>query len=178
MNDGGQASGLVGGANLSPKNIWPLQSQCLAFYGDPRAPSWLHANTVDVSCPWPLHMGAIAIPHILIHKKCAESLARVLNNIWDAAGRSLSTIRKLRYDVYDGSYNLRPIRGSTALSMHAFAAAIDWDAADNAQHSLKHLFQEDSLLVVKFKEEGWVWGGDWSPGSIDAMHVQAARVHA
>ena len=24
----------------------------------------------------------------------------------------------------------------------------------------------------------WIWGGDWSPGSIDAMHVQAARVHS
>lgn len=160
-------------------NVWPLQSQCLAYYGDPRSPSWLQANTIDVPCPWPLHMGNLTIPHILIHKKCAESLARVLNNIWDASGKSLSTIQKLRYDQYDGSYNLRLIRGSAiAMSMHAYAAAIDWDAADNAQHSQKHLFQDDSLLVVKFKEEGWIWGGDWSPGSIDAMHVQAARVHA
>ena len=62
--------------------------------------------------------------------------------------------------------------------MHAFAAAIDWDAADNEQHALRHLFQNDSLLVVKFREEGWIWGGDWSPGSVDAMHVQAARIHA
>jgi hypothetical protein len=159
-------------------NVWPLQSQCIAFYGDPRSPNWSHANTIDVPCPWPLHMGTLAIPHILIHKKCAESLTRVLNNIWDATGRSRDTIKTLRYDVYDGSYNLRTIRGGTsALSMHAFAAAIDWDAADNAQHSQKHLFQEDSLLVVKFKEEGWIWGGDWR-SSIDAMHVQAARIHA
>lgn len=160
-------------------NIWPLQSQCLAFYGDPRQGSWLQANTIAVPCPWPLRMGNLTIPKILIHKKCAESLARVLNNVWDAAGKSLATIQTLRYDRYDGSYNLRNIRGSaSALSMHAFAAAIDWDAADNAQHAQKHLFQDDSLLVVKFKEEGWIWGGDWSPGSIDAMHVQAARIHA
>ena len=183
----GQASGLqeggdareraIVGASLSPQK-WPLQSQAIAFYGDPRSANWLHANTIDVPCPWPLHMGNHAIPHILIHKKCAESLTRVLNTIWNATGRSLSTIEKLRYDQYDGSYNLRLIRGSaSALSMHAFAAAIDWDAADNPQHAQKHLFADDSLLVVKFKEEGWVWGGDWSPGSIDAMHVQAARVH-
>ena len=160
-------------------NVWPLQNDCVSFYGDPRAQNWLHANTVGVPCPWPLHMGTVSIPHILIHKKCAESLARVLNAVWDATGKSLSAIQALRYDRYDGSYNYRPIRGSTAgvLSMHAFAAAIDWDAADNAQHAQKHLFQDDSLLVVKFKEEGWIWGGDWSPGSIDAMHVQAARVH-
>ena len=159
-------------------NVWPLQSQCISFYGDPRRASWLQANTVDVPCPWPLKMGNLEIPHILIHKKCAESLARVLNSVWDAVGKSPGTIQKLRYDQYDGSYNLRLIRGSAvALSMHAFAAAIDWDAADNAQHAQKHLFHDDSLLIVKFKEDGWIWGGDWSPGSVDAM-VQAARVHA
>ena len=160
-------------------NIWPLQSQCLEFYGDPRQAGWLQANTVSVTCPWPLHMGSVPVAHIVIHKKCADSLTRILNSIWDAAGRSADTIRKLRYDEYDGSYNLRTIRGDTsALSMHAFAAAIDWDAADNEQHALRHLFQDDSLLVVKFREEGWIWGGDWSPGSVDAMHVQAARIHA
>jgi hypothetical protein len=123
-------------------------------------------------------MGNVAISHILIHKKCAESLARVLAAVWEGAGRSVETIKRLRYDVYDGSYNLRTIRGSaSAFSMHAFAAAIDWDAADNEFHSPRHLFTDDSLLVVKFKEEGWIWGGDWAPGSVDAMHVQAARVH-
>lgn len=157
---------------------WPLQKDCRAFYGDPFQPGWLQANTTDVPCPWPLQMGDIAVPHILIHKKCAASLTRVLRNIWDAAGHDINTIRHLRYDRYDGSYNPRRIRGSAvAWSMHAFAAAIDWDAADNAQHAQKHLFADDSLLVVKFKEEGWIWGGDWSPGSVDAMHVQAARVH-
>jgi hypothetical protein len=61
--------------------------------------------------------------------------------------------------------------------MHGFGAAIDWDAEENEQHSTKHLFQENSLIVVKFKEQGAVWGGDWSPQSIDAMHLQFARVH-
>jgi hypothetical protein len=89
----------------------------------------------------------------------------------------VETIRALRYDVYDGSYNLRPMRGGSALSMHSFACAIDWDAADNQFHAQKHLFTDSSLLVVKFKEEGWIWGGDWLPGSEDSMHVQAARVH-
>jgi len=176
MNSGGPASGLqqpgeareraiagasagVGGRPARAPIIWPLQRDCLAFYGDPRAANWLHANTVDVACPWPLHVGTVPVSHILIHKKCAESLARVLS-----------------YDVYDGSYNLRVMRGGAALSMHAFACAIDFDAADNVFHSAQHVFQHDSLIVVKFIEEGWVWGGDWQPGSVDAMHFQAARV--
>jgi hypothetical protein len=159
-------------------NVWPLQSQCPAFYGDPRTAGWLASNTIDVLCPWPLKMGELSVPHILIHRKCADSLTRVLGSIWDATGHNLPLIQQLKYDQFSGSYNLRLIRGSVSdMSMHAFAAAIDWDAGDNAQHSQKHLLQDDSLLVVKFKEESWIWGGDWSPGSIDAMHVQAARVH-
>ncbi|MDE2471969.1 MAG: M15 family metallopeptidase [Bradyrhizobium sp.] len=158
-------------------NVWPLQSDCVAFYGDPSQANWLQANTIDIPCPWPLFMGNDPIAHILIHKKCADSLTRVLNNVWDAVGHSIDAIKKLRYDQYDGSYNFRPIRGGGIRSMHAFAVAIDWDAADNQFHSSRHLFTDDSLIVVKFKEEGWIWGGDWSPGSVDAMHVQAARVH-
>jgi len=158
-------------------NVWPLQRDCPTFYGNPSAKNWLHDNTTDVACPWPLFMDTTPVAHILIHKRCADSLARVLNNIWDAVGKSVSAIKALRYDRFSGSYNFRPIRGGHNLSMHSFAAAIDWDAEDNAQHDLHHLFKDDSLLVVKFKEESWIWGGDWSPGSVDAMHVQAARVH-
>lgn len=158
-------------------NIWPLQKDCLAYYGDPRRAGWLHENTCDVACPWPLHYGSVPVAHILIHKKCAVSLQAVLFNIWGAVNHDLEKIKALRYDRFSGSYNLRVMRGGNALSMHSFACAIDWDAEDNTFHSTKHLFTDQSLLVVKFKEEGWVWGGDWVPGSVDAMHVQAARIH-
>jgi hypothetical protein len=156
---------------------WPLQTECPSFYGNPRQAGWLHANTVDVVCPWPLHVGKQPVSHITIHKKCAESLTRVLGSVWDAVGHNVGVIHQLRYDVYDGSYNFRSKRGGSSLSMHAYACAIDWDAEDNAFHSSHHLFTDSSPLIVKFKEEGWVWGGDWSPGSIDSMHIQAARVH-
>jgi D-alanyl-D-alanine carboxypeptidase len=159
---------------------WPLQRDCLTFYGDPRRPDWLQANTVGVPCPWPLHIDGITTNHIVINKKCAPSLANVLTAIWMACGNSpierLAKIHALRYDIYDGSYNLRPMRGSATLSMHAFACAIDWDAKDNEYHSRRHLFTHESILVKAFQAEGWVWGGDWMPGT-DAMHVQAARVH-
>lgn len=158
-------------------NIWPLQSQCPQFYGDPRRPGWLHENTTDVPCPWPLVCGGVGVSHILIHKKCATSLGAVLQKVWDTVGHDIEKINALRYNIYDGSYNLRVMRGGNALSMHSYACAIDWDAADNTFHSNKHLFTDQSLLVVKFKEEGWVWGGDWNPGSQDAMHIQAARIH-
>ena len=162
--------------------IWPLQSNCNAFYGDPgdtpdQWAAWEKEYLVDVPCPWPLNMDNVVVTKIRINKKCADSLTRVLNNIWDATAHSLSAIQTLRYNLFSGSYNQRPIRGGTMRSMHGYGAAIDWDDQDNQQHALHHLFTDSSLLIVKFKEENWIWGGDWSPASIDAMHVQAARVH-
>jgi len=155
-------------------NTWPLQRDCIAFYGNPYRAGWLHENTIDVDCPWPLHIGNQTCAHILIHKKCAASLTRVLNNIWEAVGKDVLEINSLHYNRYDGSYNLRSMRGSANISMHSFACAIDWDAEENEFHSQHHKFTDNDLLVVKFKEEGWAWGGDWH--SPDAMHVQAARV--
>ena len=157
---------------------WPLQRDCIAFYGNPAQSGWLHDNTVYVQCPWTLFVGAQPTNHILIHKRCAESLARVLANVWDAVGKNAAQIKVLHFDKYDGSYNFRPMRGSAAMSMHSFACAIDWDASDNPFHSTRHLFTDATILVQKFKEEGWIWGGDWTPGSQDAMHVQAARIHS
>lgn len=159
-------------------NKWPLQSECDKFYGNPREHGWLAANTVAVPVPWPMHIGKTPVDHILIHKKCADSLKRTLSAIWVACGQNLDKIKQLHYDVYDGSYNFRPMRGSTRLSMHSYACAIDFDAAHNAFHSTQHFFHSDSPIVVEFKKEGWIWGGDWSPGSQDAMHFQAARIHA
>lgn len=164
-------------------NVWPLQKDCDAFYGNPRGINstydvkWADANLTHVTCPWPLHMGKITVPKITIHVKCADSLARVLGNIWDALAHDYPKIQTLKYDQYSGSFNYRPMRGGSALSMHSYGVAIDWDDQDNLQHAKKHLFQDDSLLVVKFKEEGWIWGGDWGGSSIDSMHVQAALVH-
>lgn len=158
--------------------VWPLQSQAMQFYGDPRQSGWLAAYTTRVTCPWPLYVGGKPMSSgVLIHKKCAESLARVFAAIWDAVGGDVQKIHALRYDVFDGSYNFRAKRGSSSLSMHSYACALDFDAEDNAFHSVKHLYTEDSIIVRCFEAERWVWGGRWSVNSVDAMHFQAARVH-
>jgi hypothetical protein len=156
--------------------VWPLQTQCGVFYGNPYSRSWQAANLVHVHCPWPLLMGRYTMYAITIHRKCAESLTRVLATIWDAVDHDLQKIHALHYDTFDGSFNLRNKRGGSSLSMHAYAAAIDFDAEDNEFHHVHHFFSEDSLIVKAFEAEGWVWGGRWQ-SSIDAMHFQAARIH-
>lgn len=163
-------------------NKWPLQRECDEFYGNPRngdtyGPKWAAANLVHVACPWALHevdeKGRLfPIPFITIHRKCADSLTRVLADI--AHRCTPDDIKKLKYDVFDGSFNYRPKRSGATLSMHAYGCAIDWDADENPFRSKKHIFNAQSPIVLAFKAEDWTWGGDWD--APDAMHMQAARV--
>lgn len=158
---------------------WPLQKDCTAFYGNPHHPNFEDEHIVSVPCPWhlvyegkPIHNNAIRI-----NRKCSESLTRVLSATWNILHQDQSAVEALRYHKYSGSFVVRPKRGGSTLSMHAFGAAIDWDDEDNVHHSQRHLFNNDSPLIQQFKAEGWIWGGDWHAFSVDAMHVQAARVY-
>lgn len=157
------------------KNVWPLQRDALTFYGNPYKAGFEDKNIITVHCPWMFTKGN---NNIRSHKKCADSLLRVLNATWEKLGKDQEHVKALGYDVFDGSFVVRPMRGGTAMSMHSVGAAFDFNAAKNMQHAMKHLFQHNTPLVDFFIAEGWVWGGDWSPASIDAMHFQAARVHA
>jgi len=164
----------ITGGTILQHNTWPPQSQAMSFFGNPASSGWEAANLVHVTCPWRFTTGSQVI---LIHKKCADSLARILNYIWEQCGKSQDQIHKFGYDVFDGSYNYRPIAGTSTLSEHAYGAALDFNAAANPQHAplTKTKFKEDSLIVQAFKEEGWTWGGDWSPAYIDAMHFQSLK---
>jgi hypothetical protein len=163
------------------KNTWPTQAQCDAYYGDPRgghgtySPRWAANNLTHVHVPWVCHCEKIPVTHITIHKKCAESLTRVLAYIWEQCGEHQSAIDTLHYHIFDGSFVFRPMRGGHALSMHSYGVAIDFDADENEFGHKVHAFHPDSLIVQAFEGEGWVWGGRWS--FPDAMHFQASRVY-
>lgn len=153
---------------------WPTQAEAFKVFGDPRQSGWYGANVTEVPCPWPLRVGDVVTDHIHCHKKVAESLMRVLNKTWIDAGRDMRKITSQHSDIYDGCYNFRAMRGGGRLSMHAFAVAIDWDAAHNPWRSRKFFFTKDTPLIANFLAEGWTWGGMWS--APDAMHVQYPRV--
>lgn len=162
---------------------WPLETDADAFYGNPRAHGgsydvrWARDNLVHVHCPWQLHMGPHQpVPFVTIHRKCAESVRRVLAHVWERIGKSQEAAAAHGYAVFSGSFNFRPIRGSHHLSMHAYGAAIDWDAPDNPMGygNLRHRFTDEDPLIAAFKAEGWRWGGDYCSRH-DYMHVEACR---
>jgi len=157
---------------------WPLQKDCTQFYGNPHSNSFDSQHLVTVPCPWKLfYEGNPVTRGIRINKKCADSLKRVLESVWNTLHQDQSAVEALRYHLFSGSFAVRPKRGGSTLSMHAYGCAIDWDDEDNPHHATRHLFTDESPLIQAFYAEGWIWGGDWYKFSVDAMHVQAARVY-
>ncbi len=161
----------ITGTTVLQHNTWPTQAECPSFYGNDEAT--IRAALVNVQVPWLMNGKTHVIP---IHKKCADSLTRIVNFIWETCGKSQDQIHKFGYDIFDGSFNWRPIAGTNTRSVHSYGAAIDFDAAANPQHATKTEFKSDSLITTAFETEGWIWGGRWSVGSVDAMHFQSARV--
>lgn len=164
---------------------WPSQSPAAmnAFYGDPdknrdgRADAaWMRANLVRVKPPYRMQWswgGEVAT--ITVHRKCAESLLRVLDGVARVHG-SQGAIEEARMHLCGGAFNFRVKRGGSSLSIHSWGAAIDLDPERNALGRL-HVEQRGMMpmkVVDLFAAEGWTWGGRWSRP--DAMHFQAACV--
>jgi hypothetical protein len=158
-------------------NKWPKQSECMKLFGNPSWPGWAAEHLVPVATPFEMHMDEIPIHSIKVNRIAASSLSRVLVAIWNNCGHSQLNVDKCGCGVYSGCWAVRPIRGGRTPSMHSFGLAIDINAPANglAQPVTRTLFKPDSLVVKAFKDEGWVWGGDWR-GRRDAMHFQAAVV--
>jgi hypothetical protein len=164
---------------------WPRQSEMNAFYGDPDSNDdmkadarWESANLVTIVPPYRMVAAwapAQPIKGIRVHKRCAESLTRILTAVAKSYG-SQGAIEAARMHLYGGCYNFRLMRGGSKLSIHSWGAAIDIDPERNG---LGKMWHDNAgmmpLQVVKcFDAEGWTWGGRWKTG--DAMHFQAASV--
>jgi hypothetical protein len=171
---------------------WPHQSQCDAFYGNPRgrngtySPTWARANLVFVPVPFKMKCAwepYSAISRIQIHKRCADSLGRVLADILSRASKNQKTIDEWGASLFGGSFAFRTMRGSSSLSMHSWGCAIDLDPARNGLGDYTPVLTPDHPVALAFRQEGWVHGADWNGNKKvaderrpDAMHFQAALV--
>ncbi len=170
--------------------LWPQQKDVDAFYGNPRGKLdhvsvlWERENIVYIEPPFLMTYNGRPCKKIRIHRKCAESLSRVLDDVKRRAektavevGRPVGGILKTwGASIYAGAYNYRTKRGSSSLSMHAYGCAIDLDPERNAFHDTTPHFAEVRDVLQAFENEGWTWGGHWSGRSCDGMHFQAARL--
>ena len=159
-------------------NTWPLQSECLKLFGNPSTSKFERTHIVRVRTPYKLWMGDLEIKRIAMNKICAESILNILEQIQYYYNNDYSAMERAGVTDFGGAWNVRTMRGSSSLSMHAYGLAIDLNADRNPlcikPGKLKDSFTEDHPVVQMFRQEGWVWGGPWTRP--DGMHFQAARV--
>lgn len=157
-------------AGVSHSQVWPRQSECLAFYGSPGT------NHTKITPPYPIYYGDQELHSITINKRCAESALRILEATLAHYGQP--EIHRLGIDRYSGCFNNRVMRNGRTLSMHAFACAWDWDANRNTLRMNHTQAQFAKLEYAPFidahEAEGWISLG--RARDFDWMHFQAARL--
>lgn len=149
---------------------WPKSDQASLrqFYGPPGTES----NLVTIALPYPIFYEGKLTRTTRVHRKCAQSLERILREIGDR----YSAVRGIMEEAEDfgGVYNNRPMRGGSSPSLHAYGAAIDLDADDNGLHDHWPTKADMPIEIMEiFAKEGWTSAGAfWSR---DAMHNQATQ---
>lgn len=154
---------------MPAKNPWPASDQrsLREFYGEPG-----EANLISIAPPYPMLYEGRAIKVIRCHKKVADSLLRVLNDIKHLIAEDSSA--RDEAEDYGGCFNFRNKRGGTTLSLHAWGAAIDLDADDNTFRDSWPMKSDMPLSIMEaFAREGWLSAGAF--WGYDAMHFQATR---
>jgi hypothetical protein len=144
---------------------WPRDSTpaLTAFYGNPvgydggASPVWEKANLCRLSPPYLMFRRGGPLSIITIHRKCYDSLERILKKI-----KRQYTEKQLQFyelNVCGDAYNFGRARGSFRLSTHAYGCAFD----------ISPLLGEVPIEVVAFfEEEHWTWGGP-----SNSQHFQA-----
>lgn len=161
-------------ASAFPKDTMAAK---IAFYGDPRGPhgvndKWFSANVIRVVPPFQMSYAGKPIKSIAFHKKAAPALSAALQAIWETCGKDQNKIDAAGLSEFGGSFNYRLIRGSSAISNHSFAIAIDIAPSGNALGLTKGRMPK--FAIDAFKAQGFKWGGDYK-GRKDWMHFEAVR---
>jgi D-alanyl-D-alanine carboxypeptidase len=125
--------------------------------------------------PFTVFYEGTAVKKLSAHEKCADSLLAVFERL-----ATVFPTQQARKDAgiltYDGLYNPRLKRGSsTSWSMHAWANAIDFNAARNGNKTAWPATAVMPIEVMEcFAQEGWLSAGAfWGR---DAMHFQATSL--
>jgi hypothetical protein len=149
---------------------WPHDNQEArnAFYGDPGR-NQIAAQMVPVTPPFAMYYDGKRVKSIMFHRKAAGALLAALNEIWDYCQHDQKKIDAAGVSKYAGAYNHRLVRGSTTKwSNHAYAAAIDLNAGENALGAKGNMPQ---FVTDAFCRQGAMWGG-WYTHRPDWMHYE------
>lgn len=111
---------------------WPAQASMTAFFGSPGSAACT-AGRAKLPFAFPLAWDEHQrITQFSCHEKVAAPLTAIFAEA--AAHYGQDRFRALRLDRFGGCYNYRPVRGGTAMSVHAWGAAVDLDPERNQLH--------------------------------------------
>lgn len=144
----------------------------LDFYGPHGVKGGYTPPARKIKLPFTVYYEKAPVKRLYVHEKCADSLLRVFEGLAavypDAESRAAAGLL-----VYDGVYCPRMIKGSSsAWSMHAWMAAIDFNGGRNGNKTAWPVSAVMPIEVMEcFAREGWLPAGAfWGR---DAMHFQA-----
>ena len=159
--------------SMMPKlHPFPKQDQAslTKFYGAAG-----NVPLVSIGVPYKMYLydGPQTVKSISVHEKLAPSLQRVLAEL----GKRYKTDEartEAGVNRYFGTYVNRKMRGGSLPSLHARAAAIDFDANRNGNKTSWPMAAHMPLDVMEiFAREGWLAAGAfWGR---DAMHFQGTQ---
>src|SRR5205814_152880 len=139
---------------------WPHDDMAskITFFGDPKKADFQSKNMITIIPPYQMYYDKHPLKGINVNKKIASALLAVFNEILDKCGHNQKEIDEIGASVYGGCYNYRPIRGSTNLSNHAFAAAIDINPEAFPLGSTK---KQSPIIYNAFLNQGALSGADY-----------------
>lgn len=147
---------------------WPRPANLRAFFGEPGD----EGNLVAITFPFPVFYGGKLVTKTRCHYKVAPALLRVLKRIGEKYFANRGIMEEA--EDYGGCFNFRLKRGGTSYSLHAYGAAIDLDADDNAFRDTWPLQADMPLEIIEeFAREGFKSGGAF--WGYDAMHFEATQ---
>lgn len=155
-------------------NIWPKDNdkELDAVYSRPDGSAgWEVKNLTYVYTPWKSYLAGTDIElkrGIRVHKKVADDLTAIFEEIWACYGKTQENIEKHDLHQIGGAYYFRARRGSSRLSNHARGIAIDIDPLDNAMKKGNRGDIPQAVINI-FENHGWRWGGTYG----DPMHFEA-----
>jgi len=129
--------------------------------------AWARQNLIRVALPSPLPLAwnhAVLVPSIMFHATLAHQLRGVLD---DLARHELWPLFK----TYSGSYNVRKVRGSRAISTHSWGCAVDFNS-DTLPLGSRWRWPEQ--VIRCWNDHGFICGQDFSRA--DPMHFQAVKL--
>lgn len=158
---------------LEGNGHWPKQRDCEAFFGSPGA------NLVRLPLPFPFRIAwdpTKTVQSTMVNAKCKDAFSAIWNKTLEHY--TLGGLRTLRLDMFGGAFNIRKMRGGSALSMHSFGIAWDIDPERNQLKWNRARANLDDKAYDKFwsfvEAEGGVSLG--RARDFDWMHFQFARL--